>query len=277
MTRMQLKTAGSICVLFLTGLYGQVSVAAKPVKDMPVISIIIDDLGTNSARHERIVRLPGAISCSFLPLNPATVRLAKLAHSYNKEIMLHLPMESIADDPMGPGGLSLDMTHQELSLALQKDLESVPHATGINNHMGSLLTRHPGHMVWLMKEIKRNGKLFFVDSRTTRKSVAMTVAVQEGVPSLQRDVFLDHDPALKSIRRQFMLSINKAKKKGSVLVIGHPYKNTLQVLEEMLPRLEGMGVRLVAVSELLKYRNMRQKIWHASLSRSQKAAKSLKQ
>ena len=243
---------------------------------MPVIAIIIDDLGSDNPRHERVVRLPGAIACSFLPMNNATIRLAKLAHSYNKEILLHLPMESLAKNPMGPGGLSLDMTEKEFVWALQKDLESVPHVSGINNHMGSLLTQHPGHMVWLMEEIKRNGQLFFVDSRTTHASVAMTVALEEGVPSLQRDIFLDHNGDLESVRKQFMKTIARAKKLGTALAIGHPYQNTIAVLEEMLPQLDSMGVRLVPVSEMVKHKRERQKTWQAYLSRSQKDVKNSK-
>lgn len=263
--------AGISCLLFIVGSYAPAVFAGDAV-----ISIIIDDLGSDNPRHEQVVRLPGAITCSFLPLYKASYRLAKLAHSYNKEILLHLPMESIKQKPMGPGGLSLDMTEQEFIWAMQKDLASVPHAIGINNHMGSLLTRHPGHMVWLMKEMKRNGKLLFVDSRTTRNSIAKAVAVEQGVPSLARNIFLDHDADEHSIRRQFSRMIALAKRKGSALAIGHPHASTIKVLREMLPKLKGMGVRLVAVSELLNIKRERQKLWQASLSRSPKAAKNLK-
>jgi polysaccharide deacetylase 2 family uncharacterized protein YibQ len=143
--------------------------------------------------------------------------------------------------------------------------------------MGSLLTRHPGHMVWLMREIKRNGGLFFVDSRTTNESIATRVAALQGVPVLQRDIFLDHNPDLKSIRKQFEKTIRIAHQRGVALAIGHPYKNTLTVLQDMLPRLETMGVRLVPVSELMVLKQQRRKTWQASLSRSQKAAKNSKQ
>jgi len=268
------KTAGLSGLLFCFLLYAQGTYAAN--KQSPVISIIIDDLGSNNPRHEQVVRLPGAIACSFLPMNNATVRLAKLAHSYNKEILLHIPMEAVNRNPMGPGGLSLDMTKREFLWTMQRDLASVPHVSGINNHMGSLLTRHPGHMVWLMREMKRNGKLFFVDSRTTNASVAMRVAVQEGVPSMQRDIFLDHDPEIHAVRKQFLRLISRAYKSGTALAIGHPYPNTIKVLKEMLPQLDRMGVRLVPLSELLKLKSMRQKTWQASLSPLRKAAKNLR-
>jgi polysaccharide deacetylase 2 family uncharacterized protein YibQ len=270
-------TTGTQCLLFVAlSFFISIPAQAEALTDLPVISIIIDDLGSDNPRHERVVKLDAAITCSFLPQNTATVRLAKLAHQYNKEIMLHLPMESVARNPMGPGGLLLDMTQQEFNGAVEKNLASVPHVTGINNHMGSLLTRHPGHMIWLMNAIRKNGDLFFVDSRTTHESVAMMMATEQGIPSLQRDIFLDHDKSMQAVKSQFLKTIERAKRTGTALAIGHPYTNTLAVLEEMLPKLHSMGVRLVTVSEMIDYKHMRTKTWQASLSRSHQVVKSSK-
>jgi polysaccharide deacetylase 2 family uncharacterized protein YibQ len=185
-------------------------------------------------------------------------------------------MESIARNPLGPGGLKLDMTRHDFIWTLQKDLESVPHVSGINNHMGSLLTRHPGHMVWLMTQIRRKGKLFFVDSRTTSESVAMQVAGEYGVPGLQRDIFLDHDRSSAAVRKQFEKTIAMARKHGTAVAIGHPYSSTLAILEELLPQLSHLRVRLVPVSEMIKLKKDRRDSWQASLSHSQKAAKNSK-
>lgn len=270
-------TTGMRCLLFfvLSSLI-TLQASAEALSELPVISIIIDDLGSDNPRHERVVELDAAITCAFLPQNPATQRLAEKAHDKNKEIMLHLPMESVTRKPLGPGGLVLDMTHQQFIWALQKNIASVPHVTGINNHMGSLLTRHPGAMDWLMDAIRQNGKLFFVDSRTTHESVAMMMAKEQGVPSIQRDIFLDHDKSLQSVKSQFMKTIERARRTGTALAIGHPYANTLAVLEEMLPELQNMGVRLVPVSEMIAYKRMRTHTWQASLSRSRQAVKNSK-
>ena len=271
-------TTGIHCLLlFVFSHFFNAVATAETISELPVISIIIDDLGSDNPRHERVVKLDGQITCAFLPLHTATARLAKLAHQHNKEIMLHLPMESVARDPLGPGGLSLDMTEKQFIWAVEKNLASVPHVTGINNHMGSLLTRHPGHMLWLMNAIRDNGKLFFVDSRTTHESVAMMMAREHGVPSLQRDVFLDHDKSLQAVKLQFMKTIERAKLTGTAVAIGHPYANTLAVLEEMLPKLQNLGVRLVPISAMIDYKSMRTKTWQASLSRSHRAVKNSKQ
>lgn len=232
---------------------------------LPAISIIIDDLGNRKQTGLKAVRLPGAVACAFLPHAPFTHKLALLAHSANKEVMLHAPMESEKAGKLGPGALMLNMDQGQFIATLQKDIAAVPHVSGINNHMGSLLTRHPGHMLWLMQEISRHGDLFFVDSRTTTRTVASRIAGETGVPSLQRDVFLDNVQTPAAIEQQFNKLLTVARRKGTALAIGHGYQSTLSVLERLLPKLEAYDVRLVPVSELIKLRHQRVDSWHVSL------------
>ena len=231
----------------------------------PVIAIIIDDLG-NSSRDEIAIALPGAVACSFLPHTPHTPRLAKLAHANNKEVMLHAPMQAMHhNQKLGPGRLMLDMTESEFVKTLQADLAAVPHVQGVNNHMGSLLTQHPGHMLWLMQEMNRHGDLFFVDSRTTAQSVAKMVANENQVPSLTRDIFLDAEQGEAFVHQQFDRLLNIARRHGSALAIGHPYPATMKVLKQRLLALESENVDLVPVSTLLKLRQEKAR-WQVSLS-----------
>lgn len=231
----------------------------------PVIAIIIDDLGNRSSDIAAI-KLPGAVAGAFLPHTPHTQRLAKLAHAKNKEVLLHAPMQSMYDDKkLGPGSLTLDMTEPEFVKTLQEDLASVPYVQGINNHMGSLLTRHPGHMRWLMQEINRQGNLFFVDSRTTAQSVARMIANENQVPSLTRDVFLDAEDNAAFVEKQFSLLLKIARRQGYALAIGHPYPDTMKVLKKRLQQLDAEQIDLVPVSTLLKYRQANP-AWQAFLS-----------
>ena len=221
----------------------------------PVIAIIIDDLGNNSS-DEKAIYLPGAVACAFLPHTPHTKRLAKLAHANNKEVLLHAPMQSMhGDKKLGPGSLTLDMNEAEFIKTIQDGLASVPHVKGINNHMGSLLTRHPGHMLWLMQEINRQGDLFFVDSRTTAHSVARMVANENQVPNLTRDVFLDAEEGTAFVEKQFNQLLSIARRHGYALGIAHPYPDTLKVLQKRLSKLNKENIKLVPVSTLLKRRH----------------------
>jgi hypothetical protein len=143
------------------------------------------------------------------------------------------------------------MDRTQFNQTFLSDLNAVPHVIGINNHMGSLLTRHPGHMKWLMEEIKQQENLYFIDSRTTHHSVANQLAKESKVPSRKRDVFLDDDDSPEAITKQFKLLIDKANKHGSAIGIGHPYENTLAVLSQLIPQFNQQNILLVPVSRLV--------------------------
>ncbi len=216
----------------------------------PRIAIIIDDLGYNAVDDRAIVDLPGAVTCAFLPAAPYSRILAEEAHRQGKEVMLHLPMDSIDDRPLGHAGLTVGMSRRQFVSALRRDLQAIPHISGVNNHMGSLLTQLPDNMVWLMNELRR-WPLFFIDSRTTSDTVAQQFAESMGVPVQRRDVFLDNIPTLAAIDRQFEKLLLLARRRGQAVAIGHPYPQTLALLQSRLARLAEEGVELVSVSHLL--------------------------
>ncbi len=251
--------------------------AAQPPAFPPLTAIIIDDLGDRLAQGLRAIDLPGNITYAILPQTPYSTRFARLAHSRGKEVMLHQPMQAIGGKAIGPGGLTLHMTRKAFTRTLRANLLSVPYARGVNNHMGSLLTRHPGQMAWLMAELQRR-ELYFIDSKTTNQSVAQKVAMEQELPNLRRNIFLDHDRTEASVRRQFLHFVAQARAVGSSVAIGHPYPETLLVLEEMLPMLEEQGIQLLPVSALITERNKRrERLWQASLSPSPTGVKSSKQ
>lgn len=242
------------------------------------IAIIIDDMGKRLAVGKHFINLPGPVAYSFLPHARYTQPLSRQAHKKSKEILLHLPMESVDRRPLDKGGILLDMTEKQFAEVFRNDLSRVPYVQGVNNHMGSLLTRHPGHMQWLMKELQRQGGLYFVDSRTTKATVAQQVAREWGVPSSRRNVFLDNISNPSAVRQQFKALIKAANKNGTALAIGHPYRSTLQVLQEQLPMLKQQGIKLVPVSALIQ-QQQEPTTWqaNASLSLSPRDVKNSKQ
>jgi len=242
----------------------EASAGAMPTATPPLIAVIIDDLGDNLHKGLRAIDLPGPVAAAFLPHTRYARRLARLAHRRDKEVMLHLPMEAADGAPTGPGSITLNMSEQEFVTTLEADLADIPHVTGINNHMGSLLTQQPSLMRWLMQAINRRGQLFFLDSRTTTATVAQQVAADNGVPNLRRDVFLDNDPTPAAIAIQFKRLISIARRRGSSVAIGHPHGTTLDFLEQQLPQLASLGVRLVAVHTLLQQRAEPGNYAHAS-------------
>ncbi len=223
----------------------------------PVISLIIDDLGPSYADGRRVLELPGPVVVALLPGTPYARRLARDAGNADREILLHLPMQPINGADPGPCAVLLDMEERELRDVLDRAFAEIPGAIGLNNHMGSLITQHPGHMTWLMRALReRDPELVFVDSRTSAQSIAVLIAEEHAVPHLERDVFLDNERDEASIRRQFRRLVASARRNGSAVGIGHPYPETLDMLEQELPvLLDGQDVKLVSLRELLERRS----------------------
>ena len=224
-----------------------------PAEDSaPRIAIIIDDIGDRVAEGKRAVSLPGPVAMAFLPHTPYAAELAREAHRRQKTVMLHLPLQATNGKALGPGGIELDTTEIEFRRILEGNLAAIPHVEGVNNHMGSLLTRHPGHMAWLMRSLREDHELFFVDSYTHKDSVALQLAAENGLRTTRRDVFLDNEPTPDAILAEFERLVEMARKNGHAVGIGHPYPQTMAFLAEHLPELEERyGVTLVPITELL--------------------------
>lgn len=212
--------------------------------------LVVDDVGYHLERGQRLIDLPGKITLGMLPFAPHTPELARLASKHNQEIILHQPMEPVASTHARRerGMLTLAMSPQHFDDQFDSALARVPQAIGVNNHTGSLLTAHHQPMNQLMGNIQRRG-LLFLDSRTTPRTVAESTARAWRVPTLRRDVFLDHDPSKEAIAAAFAQALRIARHRGRAVVIAHPYENTVRFLESALPMLPE-DVQLTTLMEL---------------------------
>ena len=219
---------------------------------MPKVAIIIDDLGYDRFIAKKFLALDGVFTFSVLPHGPHTKRIAKAAEAKGYEIMLHLPMEPIEYPSVnpGPGALLTSMSPDELIEQLRKDLDDVPSIKGVNNHMGSRMTTVSTQMYQIFSVLKQRN-LFFIDSRSTAKTVCKPSARLLQIPFAQRDVFIDHIPDPEFIRKQLRQLVKIAKRKGVAVGIAHPHKITYKILSQELPELK-KKVRLVPASKIVK-------------------------
>ncbi|MDX1455309.1 MAG: divergent polysaccharide deacetylase family protein [Gammaproteobacteria bacterium] len=226
--------------------------APLPTGAVPKLAIIIDDIGPRYRESLAATDLPGKLTLALLPQQPNAARLAERAARNGKEIMLHLPLEASNGKALGPGGITLHMGENEFRQRVRDNLASIPHVRGVNNHMGSLLTRHPGAMTWLMDELRQAGNVYFIDSRTDHRTVALRMAAEAGLPRAERDLFLDNVQDSTAIRAELERAVMLAKAQGQAVAIAHPYPETLLVFQQELADFRSRhGVELVLVSELL--------------------------
>jgi len=219
----------------------------------PRVAIIIDDLGSNRRRARELIKLEAPITLSFFPLCRYSPELAKEASENGKEAIMHMPMEPYGFpgiDP-GKGALLMGMNETELYRRIHENLEAIPDIKGVNNHMGSRFMEDDHRVGILMKEMKARD-LFFLDSRTTCKTVGYRTAKKLGVKTGQRDVFLDNNSYDEAeIRRNIAKLAEIAKEEGKAIGIGHPHRSTIRSLREMIPRLQEGGIEIVPLSDLM--------------------------
>lgn len=242
----------TIALTFMVSVIPLISQAQQ--LDAPAIVLIIDDLGNNRESSLRTVQLHGELTLGILPHTPYAGRIAKLATAAGKEVIVHVPMSSIHGINTGPGGLNEQLSEQSFVEILTGNLGAVPYARGVNNHMGSSLTQNDSMMQLLMTVIAER-ELYFIDSRTSAKTVAATMAGRHNIKHLSRDVFLDNTPTIEHIHGQFQRLLRVARKHGVAVAIGHPYMATLDYLESVLPTLETLeNVRLISGSKAIDLR-----------------------
>jgi len=215
----------------------------------PQIAIIIDDIGYRQSDAAALT-LPGKISYAILPHTPFGKTLAELAFKKNQDVILHIPMEAENGKKLGPGALTSKMSEQAIRQELSLAFAEIPFALGINNHMGSKLTKLYTPMVWTMRFLKERG-LFFVDSVTTGSTKAERIANQFGVPTTHRQFFLDNELNSDYIDRQFMQLIEYAQHHKSVVAIAHPHPESIAALNRLIPLLAQLDIDLVPISALV--------------------------
>lgn len=220
----------------------------------PAIVLIIDDLGNNRQHSMRAVALSGDVTYAILPHTPHAKTVANEAEKLGKEVIVHVPMSSIHGRNTGPGGLNEAQSKQNFVQVLNSNLGAVPYARGVNNHMGSALTQNDD-MMSLMMSVLSEHELYFIDSRTSSKTVAANMAGLHNIKHLSRDIFLDNSPTIDDIHLQFQKLLRAARLRGVAVGIGHPYPATLDYLETVLPTLElTEQVRIIRGSEAIAQR-----------------------
>jgi uncharacterized protein len=222
-----------------------------PVEKLPLVALIIDDLGYDKKIAEKFLELNVNLTFSILPYSPLQNEIARMASSKGLEIMLHLPMEPLEYPEVnpGPGTLLSSMSPDELIRQLEDDLNTLPDIKGVNNHMGSKLTAESTQMYQIFSILKQRG-LFFIDSRTTSVSMGKPSARLFQIPFAERDVFIDHYVKPNFIRKQIRQLIHIARQNGAAVGILHPHSTTYQILHEMLPDLQSQ-VQLVSASKIV--------------------------
>lgn len=226
--------------------------SGEEINFSPKVALIIDDLGYETAVAKKIMELEFPIAISILPFLQYSEFIAEEAKKNNQEIMLHLPMEpNNSDSDPGPGAIKSYMSEEEIRQAVRECILDFPHVIGVNNHMGSKITKNREIMEIVLEEIKGHN-LFFIDSITTNDSIAYEAAREMEIKTAVRSVFLDNENDMEYIKERMLEVQETALREGEAIAIGHSRINTFYVLKRMIPELIKAGIEIVPVSELVR-------------------------
>lgn len=214
------------------------------------IVLIIDDLGFDGQPLDRLMALDPNLNCSILPNGTRAAEFAERLHARGFEILCHLPMQPVGGERPGRNAILTSMDDQEIARVTRENIEAIPHARGVNNHMGSLATSDRRVMTSVLGALPDG--MYFVDSRTGGSSIAAQVAREMNVRTATRNVFLDDVVTENAVRKQLAALAAAAESRGTAVGIGHPHAATLRVLAEDLPKLKARGFRLVRASAVVR-------------------------
>lgn len=221
------------------------------------VVLIIDDFGNKGSGTNEMLNLGVPITAAVMPFMPFSRADAKAANDADLEVILHLSMEPNQGKKewLGPRGITCDLDSNDVKCIIYDALDEIQYAVGINNHMGSKATQDKRIMQSIL-EVAKEKELFFVDSKTSPKSVVSETAKKLGVPCFSRDVFLDGTKDVNHIRKQVLKLGDVALKKGYAIGIGHVGveggKPTAQAIASAYPILAKKGIRFITISQLAK-------------------------
>jgi len=216
------------------------------------MAIVIDDFGYSKEPISAFATIARPLTFAILPYRPFSNEAAARGLSSGHQIMLHLPMEPLAQAEQSEKlTITVNMNDGEIQEMTRNAIQSIPGLIGVNNHQGSRVTADKHIMKVVLGELQTSN-LFFLDSRTNSQSVGADTARQMGIRTGENQLFIDNTDDVSAVKAKLRTAQGMAIKHGSVIVIGHARMNTATAVSEMISELEAKGIQLVFVSQLLK-------------------------
>jgi polysaccharide deacetylase 2 family uncharacterized protein YibQ len=224
-----------------------------------LVALIMDDLGNSLEAAQEACGLGLPLTLSVLPFSLYATETAQLAHECGLEVALHLPMESQGNnhtEKNTPGMLYASMSAAEIRATTEQCLEQVPYIRGVNNHMGSKLTEMAAPMTAVFETMK-DKNLYFIDSRTSSRSLASDLARRMGIRSAVSSLFIDPGDGTKpfemvDIEDNLAELLSLARRHGQAIGICHPRPQTFAALKKCALLAKEAGVTLVFASRLAR-------------------------
>ena len=231
-------------------------VSAYPIQDLPELPskgkliFVFDDAGHNLEQLQYFLDLPFPCTIAVLPKLPNSRETARRIRAAGKELILHQPMQALNPNiNPGDGAVKPGMDREEIKKIVASNVEEIGPIAGMNNHEGSLITSDEKAMEAVL-ELCREKNIYFLDSRTSSKSVVPQVAKKLNMSIWERAVFLDNKKDKAYMKKQIIEGLEIASQRGEAIMIGHVFTVDLAILlKEMYSDLTQEGYTFSTISK----------------------------
>ncbi|RKL69411.1 hypothetical protein CR203_03940 [Salipaludibacillus neizhouensis] len=230
--------------------------AEEGTEEKAKVAIIIDDFGGNIDGVYRFLKAEIPITVAVMPFLDESTEQSVAADELGFEVIIHLPLEPIKGKAswLGPMPITSDLSTEEVKSRVRKAIKDVPHAKGINNHMGSKIVGNERIMRAIL-EVASEHNLYIIDSGTSADSVIPELALEMKLRYGVRDTFLDDTRSSRNhVYKQMLKLYDQAERRGEAIGIGHvgiKGTDTFNGISDALKYLEDRQVEIVPVSDII--------------------------
>ncbi|MCK5424102.1 MAG: divergent polysaccharide deacetylase family protein [Emcibacter sp.] len=228
-------------------------------KNRPKIAILVTGIGLNSKSTDfAIKRLPGQIDLGFSPYGRELQKWMDKGREYGHEAFLMIPTEPLKypeNDP-GPHTLLTGASARDNLKKLDWLLSQVTGYVGVINEMGSKFTTSEAAIKPILKDLNGRG-LMFLDSRSTRFSVAAKMARRIAMPRALNNLYIDNVINSREIAQNLTILENTAHTYGAALGVARAFPLTVTELESWAKGLKARGIDLVPITAIANQQPIR--------------------
>lgn len=217
------------------------------------IALIIRGLGVKSDLTEQAIgRMPRQTAMAFVPYGDGLQDWTRTARQGRHEVLLQIPLEpeDYPDTDPGPHTLLTSLSIDENLERLDWLLNRFDGITGVTNYLGGKFASAPGAFAPMLMELKARDLLYVDDSKAANETTRQ-LARQVSLAYSVADVVIDRNKSSAAIEEALAELEAEARENGSAIAIGHAHSTTLAALEGWMKSLNGKGLALVPVGELV--------------------------
>ena len=218
------------------------------------IAIVVSGMGiSQSATRHAIETLPPEVTLSFAPYGPDLQSWIDKARAAGHEVLLELPMEPYGypqSDP-GPYTLLTSLPETENRARLNWLMSRFAGYAGVMNYQGARFSTSATALTPVLSALNKRG-LMYIDNGASSRSLAPSIAEEEGLPFALADRIVDPQQSADVISNSLDDLEVTAKQSGTALGVASGFPATVDEITKWAAGLSARGLALVPATAAIR-------------------------